>query len=231
MSVHYMATVWKHSKASEGSLLVLLAIADHAGDDGKAWPGLQLLARKSRLSERDTRYCLRKLEKLGELRVTRQKKENGSWGSNLYEILLTPLGQILPHPPAEHCPTLEQLVAPPLESSLEPSVEPNTPFVHPPLNGSAEPNGHSPTRLTPRRRSAPVCEPSGDFLEWWDVYPRHEKMKDAWKAWQSMPKSVSLETIMNATKEHQRKRWRHCEKRHIPYPATWIRAEQWDDEL
>lgn len=67
MSIKVMSEVWEHSKATSGALLVLLAIADNANEQGIAWPSLMTLARKSRLSERQVRRQLRQLEESGEL--------------------------------------------------------------------------------------------------------------------------------------------------------------------
>lgn len=75
-----MTYVWEHSTAAGGDLLVLLAIADHASDDGtNAWPSLARLARKCRMSERNVRRCIRNLEESGDL-ITHQNA-GGGWSS------------------------------------------------------------------------------------------------------------------------------------------------------
>ena len=61
MSIKVATQVWKGSRHKSGDLLVLLALADHADDQGKAWPGIPLLARKARLSERHARRCLNQM--------------------------------------------------------------------------------------------------------------------------------------------------------------------------
>jgi len=72
MSVQATTWVWNHSKATEGALLVLLALADHAHPDGThAYPSVASLARMTRLSERAVQYALRELQQLGEIEVTR----------------------------------------------------------------------------------------------------------------------------------------------------------------
>ena len=85
MSIAVMTQVWKSSQHQEGALLVLLAIADFADDDGYAYPSVIKLATKARLSERQTQYVLAKLEESGEL--TRQKNA-GPHGVNLYRVLV-----------------------------------------------------------------------------------------------------------------------------------------------
>jgi hypothetical protein len=68
MSVQASTWVWDHSRATGNTLLVLLAIADHASKDGRdAWPGQQRIAAKWRLSVRTVRRCIEELVELEEL--------------------------------------------------------------------------------------------------------------------------------------------------------------------
>jgi Helix-turn-helix domain len=85
MSISVMDRVWRHSKAARGDLLIMLAIADFANDQGEAWPSVGTLAEKSRLCERETRYALRRLEGSGELKTRRNK---GPRGCHLYQITI-----------------------------------------------------------------------------------------------------------------------------------------------
>ncbi len=67
MSIQCMTRVWAESKHKGSQLLLLLAIADNASDDGFAWPSVQTLAKKTRMSDRHTVRMLEDLEKSGEL--------------------------------------------------------------------------------------------------------------------------------------------------------------------
>jgi biotin operon repressor len=72
-----MTWVWDHSQARGNDRLVLLAIADHAHDDGAgAWPSQELLTQKTHLSESTVRRCIRSLEDLGELVTDRGRLGN-----------------------------------------------------------------------------------------------------------------------------------------------------------
>lgn len=63
-----MTRVWESSKVKGGALLVLLAIADNAKDNGRdAWPSTYLLAWKSRLTFRQVRQILIDLQAANEL--------------------------------------------------------------------------------------------------------------------------------------------------------------------
>lgn len=84
MSIHWMNTVWKESQASGSELLLLLAIADNANDDGVAWPGQKYLAHKIRMSYRSVRRLADKLVEMGELAVA---VDIGRTNTNTYYIL------------------------------------------------------------------------------------------------------------------------------------------------
>lgn len=71
MSVEAMALVLNHSHASGTTKLVLLGIANHAGDGG-AWPTVATLARYANATERTVQRAIGQLIKAGELRVHRQ---------------------------------------------------------------------------------------------------------------------------------------------------------------
>lgn len=86
MSIKVMTNVWEHSEQKSGTLLVLLAIADYCRDDGKAWPSLASLGRKSRLSVRQVSRAIKKLQKDGELVV---QTSAGPYFNNLYQIITT----------------------------------------------------------------------------------------------------------------------------------------------
>ena len=70
MAQNVIDWVWKHSRAVNGSLIVLLAIAHEADRDGIATMSLQELTRKTRLAERTVRAGVSDLAALGELGVT-----------------------------------------------------------------------------------------------------------------------------------------------------------------
>ena len=67
MSIRVMSQIWSASAQQGTLLLMLLALADFANDDGVAWPSVPALARKCRVSERQARRLLRDLEAAGEI--------------------------------------------------------------------------------------------------------------------------------------------------------------------
>jgi hypothetical protein len=72
-----------------------------------------------------------------------------------------------------------------------------------------------------------------DFEEFWKVYPRKVAKADARKAWEQTKHfrpdiAILLSAIKGQSKTEQ---WMRGAGQFIPYPASWLRGERWDDEL
>lgn len=80
-----MSVVWERSAHSGSHLLMLLAIADFADDDGRAYPAVATLATKCRMQPRNAQVILAALRQSGELEV---RESEGPRGTNLYRITL-----------------------------------------------------------------------------------------------------------------------------------------------
>ena len=76
MSIRVMTKVWDTSEQKGSTLLLLLALADHAADDGFCWPGYEHLAQKIRMSTRSVSRLIETLEEDGDLFVIRKKGEH-----------------------------------------------------------------------------------------------------------------------------------------------------------
>jgi hypothetical protein len=60
MSIRVMTAVWDNTPYEGGELLVLLALADWADDQGRCWPSVPSIAQKARMKERQVYNILRK---------------------------------------------------------------------------------------------------------------------------------------------------------------------------
>lgn len=86
MSIRAMQAVWEHSQQTGGALVVMLAIADYAQDDGDgAYPSVGKLARKARMTDRNVNLLLVDLVAAGEITICRGA---GPRGVNIYRINL-----------------------------------------------------------------------------------------------------------------------------------------------
>lgn len=86
MSVRVMQSVWEHSTQKGGALLLMLAIADYARDDGGgAFPSIDTLAAKARMTGRNVNLLLKEIEAAGEIAIDRAA---GPRGCNVYRVML-----------------------------------------------------------------------------------------------------------------------------------------------
>ena len=72
-----------------------------------------------------------------------------------------------------------------------------------------------------------------DFDEFWAAYPRRIAKGDARKAWERASRldPELLEKCLKALVwQRVSEQWTKDGGQFIPYPATWLRAERWEDE-
>lgn len=143
MSIKVTNWVWARSESRNGARLVMLALADRADDGGLAWPSVDDLAERTRLTPRAVRKCVAELVSLGELEV---ENGGGRHRSNRYRIIPKPgtIDRVTDGKPGTldrvsssetlnsahetlnfETETLNSATRNPVQSSPEPSVEPS----------------------------------------------------------------------------------------------------------
>lgn len=96
MSLDVMTAVWKHSDAKGTDLLLLLALADNADDEGFCFPSYPYLAAKTRMSDRTVRRRITELCDTDELTLV----ASGRGGrSNEYMVNIRALREKPDHTP------------------------------------------------------------------------------------------------------------------------------------
>jgi len=99
-------------------------------------------------------------------------------------------------------------------------------------------------KVTPSRRQldAPETEtetetetdkPLGQtaFDRWWSAYPKKVKKRDAEKAWGKLKPADQESAVADvAVRVKTDEQWTRDGGQYIPYPATYLRARQWEDE-
>ena len=72
-----------------------------------------------------------------------------------------------------------------------------------------------------------------EFDEFWANYPKKVAKADARKAWlQTKDVRPDITTVINAViAACKTEQWMKSGGAFIPYPATWLRGERWEDEL
>ena len=233
MSVSAVSAVLENSKSKGLARLVFVCIAQRMKSNGQARCSLTDIAKRAALFSNNIPRLIRELEGLGELIVL---KKGDSEKSTLYQISASIMvilpGSIKVIRKQYHGNTGKRSLPvsspPPITSASSLPLFPDTPPL-PPLEGG---NGSSLfSELKPQRKTknSKETEPSEEFLDFWEEYPRKVAQKAAWKAWQKSNPPISL--VLESLSEHKKSpQWRQG-KEHIPYPATWINGERWDDEL
>lgn len=84
MSLKALSHVWAHSPAKGAAFVVHLALADYANEEGKAWPSVETLAAKCRLSTRAVLHAIQKLS--GKLNAVSIEKYASPHRTHLYTM-------------------------------------------------------------------------------------------------------------------------------------------------
>ena len=107
-------------------------------------------------------------------------------------------------------------------SATPPSPRSETPVEAPaPADAPRPGEGRVPDEVTP------------EFLDWYRRYPVSKGRKDGFKAWWKAVRQISVEDLNAATDRYAA--WVEAggvsDKQFVPYPATWLNGERWDDDL
>jgi hypothetical protein len=136
MSIRLMSRVWEDSPQKGGDLIVLLALADWANDEGHCWPSMPTLAAKARMSERNVQKILTRLKDEGEIEIFNGGFISGQNRTNTYKV--TPR-QKATTPPSPTTPPGEPTATTPGELGATPSrTVSKEPSVEPSAAGAAE---------------------------------------------------------------------------------------------
>jgi hypothetical protein len=214
MAVKMTSAIWEYSQAKGSELLVMLAIADNADDHGKAYPSIQYIAKKTRLTARNVQLLLRKLEKLGELSVA---VGDGPHGCNLYRVKTF---QGVKSSATEGVKSSARGVK--SSALLQPQISPEP---------SLEPSEEEPIK---EKSKTPPLSPKGEsasFTAFYELYPKKKAKQDAYKAWQKLKLDPYQAVIMRSVEDHMARdeQWRDIQ--YIPNPATFLRGKRWEDDL
>jgi len=70
-----------------------------------------------------------------------------------------------------------------------------------------------------------------DFNAFWSRYPKKVAKADARKAWKQTSKSRPDQEVLMGCLALACLKWLGTEAKFIPFPATWLRSERWNDEI
>lgn len=84
----------------------------------------------------------------------------------------------------------------------------------------------------PEPKKAPKANKDADFEIFWSAYPKKKSKETARKAFEKAIKKTDLQTMLDAVeKQKTTSDWMDQNGQYIPYPATWLNAGAWEDEI
>lgn len=200
-------------------------------------PSYALISKQTGMSSATIAKGLKDLVKLGLVEVTKAKNE-GTWQKNVYEFVAENIWQLTPElvdyalrgkRPESDGTALETKDGTALETKVDPLSKLKSKKTK--LNKPDEINqhAHSANERAPQSREK-VWQ--SEFDEWYKDYPRKTGKGAARKAFLKARKGgVELDTLKEGL-DRSKRSWavENRPKDKMPYPATWLNAESWDDE-
>ena len=203
MSIKAMSWAWEQATTSSGAKLVLLALADHANDDGECWPGMKRIAEKCGMSARQVSNHVTNLQQAGLISTSRRCRDDHKYSTYLYQLNLTSSGSGVPVGQRKSASSGPAEVG----FRAEPSLENRQ--LEPSLSSSSVDDG---------------------FAEFWAIYPRKVGKGAARKAWNKARKTATTEQIVAGCNLYASLR-RKQDPQYTAHPATWLNAERWLDDM
>lgn len=233
MSVQASAWAWSLRGLPSHLKLTLLAIADACNSDGYGYPGQARLAEQLECSERQVRYNITNLVKLGLLHVIIRPGTGNGRHSNGYQLALPgrvatgnelPLatGNALSAATGNAAPSNRQcgVGQPATAIAYEPSEEP-----------LEEPSVRECALRAPAGRPATGSTPGFDrFWATWPSGQRKRGRKNALAVWRGHHLEPLTDMIV-ADVHHRSQADDWWLRGYAPMPQTYLRGARWEDEL
>lgn len=254
MSAKVTGMVFDRYPEGGGEMLLALALADHAHDDGTSiFPSIARLAAKTRQSQRSVQYQLRSMEKSGWLILvggakggrkpgsesqgrTREYRINPAWINGADIAPLTPPvdnqekgANIAPFGGAKGAIHDVKGCNPQLERVQSATSKGATAIAPESSVNHQEPSGN---RQSAHAKNGKAAKPAALFERLWQAYPRKVAKADAEKAFAKLGADEALLTVLleAIAKQSAWPEWREDGGKFIPHPATWLNGKRWLDE-
>lgn len=209
-----------------------------------AMPKIDTIANDSELDNRTVSRAIATLAERGIIDIVRFRKPNGHLGRNHYVWTAETSDAYVPNWMATSDPEssdpLERMTPEQEAAAAKEGVHPLTwiqehtvdmPATEALTEEEVTTEDSLPIDIPPRKKLA--HKPANGFAEWWAQYPKKVKKLDAEKAYKAaLKRGVTPKELLDGL-QRQKAAWKAkgTEPQYIPYPATWLRAGSWEDEL
>lgn len=199
--------------------MVAVALADHMSPNPAldnaicCWPSIATIAKKAGMSESTTRRAIKLLTDAGVITVE-HRRDQATNRTNLYRW----------HP---------WLMSDWDDAPMRKREEEARGYSYSRHEEESEQVATPEPVATPEAPVKPAEKPADGFTEWWPHYPKKVKKLDAEKAYRAaLKRGVTPKELLDGL-QRQKAAWKAkgTEPQYIPYPATWLRAGSWEDEL
>lgn len=228
-----MTKIWDSGAYAEGTLLVLLALADWANDEGLSiFPSIEAIGEKARLSTRQVQRALGTLRDDGVLEPI--KNSAGGRGRRVeYRLHAERVTKRHPLPKGDMDDAKGRHLEHERVTSESERVTSATSHID---NHHLEPseNHHDSPGLF---KEVPLEEPKKlkrgeeppDFSAWYAAYPRHEARGAAARAYAAARQHATAQELLEGAERYATGR-KGEDARFTKHPATWLNGKCWLDE-
>lgn len=232
MSIDATIATWKLGKEVTAiQKLILLSLADRAGESGECWPSIKRIEVDTNLNRKTIVENRQELLAMGLIKYT------GFFYGKQKQIPGMRLTYVHPREGKIDLETADNFTNTEnghgkkftsTENGTGTSTENGT------LNLKEEPTNIKHIKDLAGSTNTAIKNYEDDlrFMAFYDLYPRKAKPKDAWKAFKALkPDDSLLFHILENVKVRIEKdaQWQH--KQFIPYPATFLRSEQYKADI
>ncbi len=185
--------------------LLLMALAQHADEEGRCFPSHRLLAEKTGMSKRTILRAFQSLEDAGHLSRTARARPNGSRSSDL---IVLHLGGDRESPGV-------------VTESQGGGDRESPPTTFEPIKEQIKQT---------KARDLFEGEADSAFESFWSAYPKKKAKPRAMKAFLPAIRKTDLQTMLAALERAKvSDQWTRNDGKFVPHPSTWLNDEGWND--
>lgn len=201
MSIRWISAVWINSPYRGEHLLLHLALADFANDEGYCFPSIRTLSNKARCSQQWVRKGIRLMIQDDLLEIV----EQGLGRGNVNRYLLKPVSKKR-------------------ETELRISHKGETQSLE-------IPNSVTSDTYIQNRKEPSHDQPLSAFELFWSAYPKKVGKGLARKTFDRLMSRKNSPSIHDLLAGVERYRLSVSDPRYIAHPTSWLNAERWTDEI